>query len=263
MFNNLVESLESTMIDTPSEVDDNLDKELDSLLDDDEYKDDKIDLAEKEYPRDEGLLFSMSGNVKEFDTEKIVKESFEFEPNRFVNDKEDFDNMASSLGMIKFSPDKMITGDSLKDNIELSEALHEYDKFSEENINLNESFCIDIDGNFSSTGLLDEALTVYEFNREIAEANVSALLEKQNPKMKKRGYLPLTSVNNALKVAIAEVKNTKSFKSIKSIKLNGVVCLQYALNIGDYKKVGVCYFNKDTNKIRVFDVNGSVKVKNK
>lgn len=227
MFETLVENMEESIKKeniNANEEDNLLDEELDELLDEGCGKKCKTDPAEKESPRDEALVFNFNGEVKEFDAKAIA--------NMFKNE---------SLGE-----------EPLTDNDLMDYGVMPYSESLDREKNLQES--------------IDEALILnenatYKFDKSVAESNVKLILEKKNDKMKKKGYLPLTSVNSVLKATIAELKAGKGFTNIKAIKISGVVCLQYVIGNEDYKNIGVCYFNKETSKIRVFNVKASVRIR--
>lgn len=257
MFNDLVNTLNESIKD--SNIEDTLNEDIDALLDEECKKSKKEnceDPAECESPKDESLVFSYTGDVKTLDINSKVnalKEGFGLNPfdsaEAFMNKMGDH-----SSKLFDLSGEEISLEESIKTACLFDECFNLKEKESDDT--LMEGQILSVDGEITST--LNEAVE-YVFDKDTANLNVKKLLEKKNFKMQKKGYSPLTSVNTVLKNEIKKVKDTKAFSGIKAIKIQGVVCLQYKIGGKDYSHVGVCYYNKDKESVRIFDVKASKK----
>lgn len=210
------------------EMEDLFDSDLDSLFDKNKEKDYcKVDPAEKESPVDESLLINNKGDIVDYDTLQRPKDF-----------KEDINTTFEGFKSNKVDDSAIAGVNGFKERFMKDKSLQEF---------LDESY------------ILSEA-TTYKFNKQLAESNVKRLLEQKNPSMKKKGFLPLTSTNADLKKTVAELKTKGGMSSVKATKISGVVCIQYNFDSRSVCYVGVCYYNKETHKIRVFDVKASVKL---
>ena len=209
------------------ELEDSFDDDLDSLFDNKEKDCCKVDPAEKESPVDESLLINNKGDIVDYDTLQ--------RPKGF---KEDINTTFEGFKSNKVDDSAIAGVNGFKERFMKDKSLQEF---------LDESY------------ILSE-VTTYKFNKQLAESNVKRLLEKKNPSMKKKGFLPLTSTNADLKKTVSELKTKGGMSSVKATKISGVVCIQYNFDSRSVGYVGVCYYNKETHKIRVFDVKASVKL---
>lgn len=223
MFERLYETQNNTLYDSRE---DDTDSILDSFFEDEEKDDCCKDPAECEHPLDETLLINKQGNIVDCDMLELTK-----------NFKEDIDFEAFSSGspesQLKIPGVNGFTEKAIKDK-----SLQEF---------LDESY------------ILSEKAE-WKYDKTLAQTNVKKLLEKKNPSMKKKGFLPLTSVNGDLKKTLSSLKSKGGMTAVKATKISGVVCIQYNFDSKSVGYVGVCYYNKETHKVRVFDVRCSVKL---
>ena len=223
MFERLYETQNNTLYDSRE---DDTDSILDSFFEDEEKDDCCKDPAECEHPLDETLLINKQGDIVDCDMLELTK-----------NFKEDIDFEAFSSGspesQLKIPGVNGFTEKAIKDK-----SLQEF---------LDESYIL-------------REKAEWKYDKTLAQANVKKLLEKKNPSMKKKGFLPLTSVNGDLKKTLSSLKSKGGMTAVKATKISGVVCIQYNFDSKSVGYVGVCYYNKETHKVRVFDVRSSVKL---
>lgn len=258
MFDRLINTLEESY--TFNDENEILDEELDTLLDEEEFavkngKNPKITTSvgidpakEDTKPVQEALLFTGKGEIKSFNPKEMAKASLK----EGLGFEDDVEKYIDSFGRKEFDRDEMVKDMSLDQafgKVGLVEG------FDEENDNTDVQLNEDVE-----YSLLSEAKTVKRFDKPYATAKVQQVLERKNDKMRKKGYLPLTNVNTALKAEM--VKQKSYFQLVKAIKLAGVVCLQLTLSGGKpYDFVCVCYYNKETDKIRMFEARCTIKEK--
>lgn len=223
MFERLYETQNNTLYDSRE---DDTDSILDSFFEDEEKDDCCKDPAECEHPLDETLLINKQGDIVDCDMLELTK-----------NFKEDIDFEAFSSGspesQLKIPGVNGFTEKAIKDK-----SLQEF---------LDESYIL-------------REKAEWKYDKTLAQTNVKKLLEKKNPSMKKKGFLPLTSVNGDLKKTLSSLKSKGGMTAVKATKISGVVCIQYNFDSKSVGYVGVCYYNKETHNVRVFDVRSSVKL---
>ena len=122
---------------------------------------------------------------------------------------------------------------------------------------------------------LNESLKEYRYDEELAKKKVNEALRKYKDKLKKKGYLPMTTVNDTLLEIISELgekENEEIPIKPNPVKINGVICIRYKLFakksyaffnfIGkEIGKIDICFYNKEKDKVKFIRVNATVKNK--
>lgn len=262
VINRLVESIDSG----ETEFKDNttlIDEEIDDLLDEACGRKKKVDPAEKEHPLDESILIGIRNKeIKEFDIKKSLKEGIESGLIKEIDKKSliKLKDRLSGLTRDEFANKMVDEPMELSENIEIAKAIIGLD---EDETALDYEL-IDSGNIFnetpSSATIKDfaKSKTVWKYDKEVAKINLKMCLERHNDKMRRKGYLPLAQVNDALKAVIASINDAVK---TKIIKLNGVICLSHTIGNKLYKNFGCCYYNNETNKIRVYEFTACVKEK--
>ena len=121
---------------------------------------------------------------------------------------------------------------------------------------------------------LNESLKEYRYDEELAKKKVNEALIKYKDKLKKKGYLPMTTVNDTLLEIISELGEKECdecFIKPNPVKINGVICIRYNHYVKHYAylnfigkeigKIDICFYNKEKDKVKFIRVNATVKNK--